>query len=200
MKKTLLLFGFAVFLAWNVSAQQAHKNAITIGNSGFIGAAICYERALNSNFSLTAETTMYFSLFDLVDVVAINASLRARWYPLSDSDGRIVGFFFTGGLGVVFGPTGGFILSFPFLALAAGLGAEKNKKLYLWGGIVFGVLVNYICGVVYFSIFTSNDLITSFIVCVLVFIPGDILKIISVGLLGEKIRKMILQKNSQASG
>jgi len=107
---------------------------------------------------------------------------------------------FTGGLGVVFGPTGGFILSFPFLALAAGLGAEKNKKWWLWGGIVVGVLVNYICGVVYFSIFTSNDLITSFIACVLVFIPGDILKIIAVGVLGEKIRKLLLQKSTTSSG
>jgi len=103
---------------------------------------------------------------------------------------------FTGGLGVVLGPTGGFILSFPFLALAAGLGAEKNNIWWLWGGIVTGVLVNYLCGVVYYSIFTSNDLITSFIACVLVFIPGDILKVISVGLLGERIRKMIQQRST----
>jgi len=101
---------------------------------------------------------------------------------------------FTGGLGIVFGPTGGFILSFPFLALAAGIGAEKNNRWWLWGGIIVGVLVNYICGVVYFSIFTSNDLITSFVACVLVFIPGDILKITAVALLGERIRKLLLQR------
>jgi len=105
---------------------------------------------------------------------------------------------FTGGLGVVFGPTGGFILSFPFLALAAGLGAEKDNKLWLWGAIVTGVLVNYLCGVVYFSIFTSNDLITSFMVCVLVFIPGDILKVAAVGLLGERLRRMLLQRSTSS--
>ena len=102
---------------------------------------------------------------------------------------------FSGGLGVIFGPTGGFILSFPFLALAAGIGAEKNKKLWLWGGIVTGVLVNYLCGVVYFSIFTGHDLITSFMVCVLVFIPGDALIVAAVGLLGERIRKLLFQRN-----
>ena len=104
---------------------------------------------------------------------------------------------FTGGLGVVFGPTGGFILSFPFLALASGIGAEKNSKLWLWGGVVIGVLVNYLCGVVYFSIFTSNDLITSFIACVLFFIPGDILKITVTALLGDKVRKLLLQRKTQ---
>jgi len=127
-------------------------------------------------------------------------AITALLYVLIGAVGVPVFAGFTGGLGVVFGPTGGFILSFPFLALAAGLGAERNKKLWLWGGIVTGVLVNYLCGVVYFSIFTSNDLITSFIVCVLVFIPGDILKVLAVGLLGEKLRKLIMQRSTMSSG
>jgi len=127
-------------------------------------------------------------------------AITALLYVLIGAVGVPVFAGFTGGLGVVFGPTGGFILSFPFLALVAGLGAEKKKKLWLWGGIVAGVLVNYLCGVVYFSIFTSNDLITSFIVCVLVFIPGDILKVLAVGLLGDKLRKMIMQRSKISSG
>jgi len=107
---------------------------------------------------------------------------------------------FGGGLGVVFGLTGGFILSFPFLALAAGLGAEKNNKIWLWGGLVTGVMVNYLCGVVYFSVFTSNDLITSLFACVLPFIPGDILKIIAIGLLGERLRKLFMNIRSEKPG
>lgn len=102
---------------------------------------------------------------------------------------------FTGGLGIVFGPTGGFILSFPILAFAAGYGAEKNNKIWLWSGLVAGVVFNYLCGVIYFSVYTSNDLITSFVACVLVFIPTDIIKVLIAGLFGVKVRQLLLSKN-----
>jgi len=97
---------------------------------------------------------------------------------------------FAGGLGIVFGPTGGFIMSFPILAFAAGIGAEKNNKWSIWIGLVAGVIINYICGVIYFSLYTSNDLITSFTACVLLFIPTDIVKIITAGMLCTKIRRL----------
>ena len=116
-------------------------------------------------------------------------------YVLLGAVGAPVFAGFTGGFGSVFGPTGGFILSFPLLALAAGIGAEKNNKLWLWGGLVAGVIVNYLCGVIYYSIVTSNDLAASFIACVLFFIPTDILKIVIAGLLGIKIRKLLFERN-----
>ena len=116
-------------------------------------------------------------------------------YVLLGAVGAPVFAGFAGGFGIVFGPTGGFILSFPLLALAAGIGAEKNNKLWLWGGIVAGVVINYMCGVIYFSIATSNDLITSFMACVLFFIPTDILKIVIAGLFGIKVRKLLFERN-----
>jgi len=109
----------------------------------------------------------------------------------------------TGGLGAVFGPTGGFIMSFPLLALAAGVGIEKScmdsqstksKALWLWGSLVIGVTVNYLCGVIYYSIVTSNDLATSFVACVLFFIPTDVLKIAITGLLGTKVRAVLYKR------
>ena len=97
-------------------------------------------------------------------------------YILIGATGAPVFAGFTGGLGTIFGPTGGFILSFPVIALAAGTGAEKSNKLFLWSGLAAGVIINYTCGVIYYSIRTSSDLITSFIACVLFFIPADIMK------------------------
>ena len=99
---------------------------------------------------------------------------------------------FTGGPGAVFGLTGGFIMSFPVLSFASGFGAAKNNPRWLYGGLVAGVMINYICGVVYFSFLTSNDLITSFTACVLLFIPTDLLKIVTAGLLGSKVRMLLL--------
>jgi len=124
-------------------------------------------------------------------------------YILAGALGAPVFAGFTGGLGTVFGPTGGFILSFPLLALAAGTGAEKSSKcppnskfraLCLWSGLVIGVVINYLCGVFYFSIYTSNDLVTSFTACVLYFIPTDILKIVIAGLIGVKVRRLLMER------
>jgi len=122
---------------------------------------------------------------------AKKGTISTLLYVLIGAVGAPVFAGFSGGLGTVFGPTGGFIMSFPLLALSAGIGAEKNNKLWLWGGIITGIVINYICGVVYYSIITSNDLITSFTACVLFFIPTDILKILIAGLLGIKIRSLI---------
>ena len=100
---------------------------------------------------------------------------------------------FNGGLGAVFGYTGGFIMSFPVIALFAGLGALKADKWSLWTGLVAGVVTNYTCGVVYYSLYTSNSLAVSFVTCVLIFIPMDAAKVIFVGVFGKKIRSMLIK-------
>jgi len=126
---------------------------------------------------------------------AKKGAVTALLYVLVGAVGVPVFAGFNGGLGAVFGPTGGFLMSFPLLAYAAGYGAEKNNMFWLYGGLAFGVVLNYLCGVIYFSLYTSNDLITSFMACVLLFIPTDILKIIIAGLFGMRIRNLLLHRS-----
>ena len=121
---------------------------------------------------------------------AKRGALATILYILIGASGVPVFANFTGGLGIIFGPTGGFILSFPLLAFAAGFGTEKSSTV-LWTGLAAGTVINYLCGVIYFSIYTSNDLVTSFAACVLFFIPTDIIKIIIAGLVGTKIRMVL---------
>ncbi|MGO3733079.1 MAG: biotin transporter BioY [Vagococcus sp.] len=101
---------------------------------------------------------------------------------------------FSGGFGIVLGPTGGFILSFPFIAYFAGLGAEKGGKLSLYAGLSIGAVINYLVGMVFFSLVTSNTLTVAFTACVLPFIPTAIIKIILVGLIGEKLKRVMSSK------
>lgn len=98
---------------------------------------------------------------------------------------------FTGGLGIVFGPTGGFILSFPIVALLAGLGAEKNNKVWLVSGIVAGSVFNYVCGMLMFTVVTSNDIKTAFAACVLPFIPTAVIKAALACVLGVKMKNAL---------
>lgn len=98
---------------------------------------------------------------------------------------------FTGGAHVVFGPTGGFILSFPIMALTAGIGADKNNKAWLAFWLVIGSAINYVCGMLMFSLVVSCDLLKAFTSCVLPFIPTAIIKVILVGLVGLRLKNIL---------
>jgi len=60
-------------------------------------------------------------------------------------------------------------------------------------GVVLGILVNYLCGIFYFSFIMMSDLRTAFIACVLPFIPTDIIKIILVIVFGSKLKKDLVK-------
>jgi biotin transport system substrate-specific component len=100
---------------------------------------------------------------------------------------------FAGGLGTVFGRTGGFILSFPIMALLAGIGNEKNNNVWLVSWLVLGAAVNYLCGALMFSFVASTNLITSFVYVVVPFIPTSIVKIALVALVGKSVKAALIK-------
>ena len=116
---------------------------------------------------------------------------------------------FTGGLGIVLGITGGFIVSFPIMAYLAGLGMEKSDessrvKLPLWAGLIAGALLNYAIGTVWFMAAAEASLTTALMGCVVPFIPTAVIKVILTGLLGVVLRQSlpkagILKPSDQAA-
>ena len=95
---------------------------------------------------------------------------------------------FQGGAGIVFGPTGGFILSFPLMAYLSGLGTDHNNKPLLWSGLIAGAAINFIGGMLMFSAITGKSLTIAFTACVLPFLPTAAAKILITGMAGAKIR------------
>jgi len=109
----------------------------------------------------------------------------------------LLGFFgapvfngFTGGPGVVFGPTGGFILTFPVMAWAAGI-ARKKKVYILATVLVVAAIVNLSFGMVWFSLFTSHNLSNAFRFAVAPFLLPELFKIAAVITIGGGIRKAL---------
>jgi len=103
----------------------------------------------------------------------------------------------TGGLGIVFGRTGGFILSFPIMTVITGFAESRRNKLLLAAGLISAVIVNYISGTVYFSLLTGSGLRTAFMVCVLPFIAGDAVKMVMAAVFGRSL-KAILKKTGMS--
>lgn len=84
----------------------------------------------------------------------------------------------SGGVGAILGPTGGFLLSFPIIALMVGYASEKYKnKIVLLLTMVLALIVSYIIGTLQFSIITNMSFIKSIMACVVPFVFLDLVKI-----------------------
>ena len=92
---------------------------------------------------------------------------------------------FSGGIGVLFGPTGGYIIGFIFTALIVGLMTEKlGKKLWV-------EIVSMILGTVWFMFQMKMGLVESLLLCVVPYLIADALKIAFSAVLVNRLDKVI---------
>ena len=80
---------------------------------------------------------------------------------------------FTAGIGILLGPTGGFLTGYLLCAFICGLPCKRKTVL-----LTSGVLACYCLGLLWFVFSGGSSLATGFVSCILPFIPGDILKIV----------------------
>lgn len=120
-------------------------------------------------------------------------ALAAGIYSILGAIGVPVFSQFMGGLGIVFGPTGGFIIAFPIMAFFAGLGMEKGGKRWLIGGLALAIIVEYIFGIAMFMIVTGSSVGVALVACVLPFIPTEIIKAVLVGTVGVRCRNALIK-------
>ncbi len=101
---------------------------------------------------------------------------------------------FSGGFPKLFGPTGGYLIGFIFMAFISGIFIDKfSNKIYMgFLGMVLGTIVTYIFGTAWLAYEAHMAFIKALAVGVLPFIPGDIVKIIIASLIGPKIKKRLI--------
>jgi len=99
----------------------------------------------------------------------------------------------TGGLGIIFGATGGFIFAFPIVAFMAGIGGSKNNRFLLSLCLTIGAAIMFACGMIVFSYITDTGLFASFVAVVLPFIPTEIIKIALVVVAGSAIKHAMMK-------
>ena len=146
-------------------------------------------------------------------------SISIAVYILLGAAGVPVFAGFKGGLGVIAGPTGGYIIGYLAAAFLIGLltelifcrtsakkasGSCKGKsyeaKMHtlrfaeLILAIIAGLIVCYALGTAWFMISTGSGFGAAMISCVIPFLPGDAVKIIAGALLVQKLRPLISLK------
>ena len=127
-----------------------------------------------------------------------NGTLAVLVYILLGAAGLPVFSGFSGGIGHLFGATGGYIIGFVFSALvmwlAEALFGKSNKVLI--ASMIAGLLVCYAFGTAWFMVVYARDsgsigLVTALSWCVFPYIIPDALKILLAAVLTRRLRPLI---------
>jgi biotin transport system substrate-specific component len=111
-------------------------------------------------------------------------ALAQAVYVLVGAVGAPVFSGFSGGLGVILGPTGGYLVSYPIAAAVAGLaapavaGGERRRALFsgfLWG--CAGLAVIYALGASWLGAITRLPFGMVLVQGVFIFVPFDLIKV-----------------------
>lgn len=164
---------------------------------GVFAALICVFGQLSipmpNGVPLTLQT--FIIMFTGIILGAKKGCIASCIYILLGAVGLPVFSNMQGGLGVLFGPTGGFILSFPILAYLSGKGAEKSSIIPQIIYLLIGVIINYIAGIIMFTLVTNSSLLAGFTACVLPFIPSDFIKSAMAIIFGRTLKNRLVKSN-----
>ena len=99
---------------------------------------------------------------------------------------------FTGGMGRLLGPTGGYIVGFIPMALIAGAVIDRfrNRGIQL-AGMIAGTAVCYAFGTAWYCFQAGSSVGAALGLCVFPFIPGDLVKMLIAMALGPMIRSRL---------
>jgi len=102
------------------------------------------------------------------------------------------------GLGIIAGPTGGYLISFPFAAFMGGYIIEKLKNRvflnYLGASIFSGIFVIYTLGIIQLKLVTGINWYAALLQGVIPFLAGDIFKAIAASFLAVRLKPFISQE------
>jgi Uncharacterized conserved protein len=97
---------------------------------------------------------------------------------------------FKGGLAVLMGPTGGYIVGYLLMAIVIGFMYSDKKFLNILV-LVLADVVLYVCGTAWFMLSTGNGLWQSLTLCVFPFLIGDLAKLIVAYISVNRIKPLI---------
>lgn len=106
---------------------------------------------------------------------------------------------FKGGIQVLAGPTGGYILGYLIGAATCGAIIAVNRRKFVLYPIamLIGCALCYAFGTAWFMILTEQTLLPALTTCVLPFIPGDVIKIALAATLSYRLNRRGIFQNAK---
>lgn len=139
-----------------------------------------------------ATLVMFFAVYMLGTGQAVAATAL---YLLIGAIGVPVFSGFTGGLSKFAGPTGGYLAGYLPMVLIAGVIIGKNIRssksgmLIAAAGMAAGTIVCYLLGTLWYCISCHVGFGQAMLVCVVPFLPADVVKIAVAAVFGPKLRE-----------
>ncbi len=93
----------------------------------------------------------------------------------------------TAGLGILLGPTGGYLIGFIPAAFILGLCYERESRMMKAAGFIGAEFFIYFCGVFWLIGTTGMDMVPALFAGFVPFIPGDIIKAIAAYLITDRV-------------
>jgi len=135
-----------------------------------------------------------FTLLAGMMLGSVSGALSQIIYILLGVIGLPVFAGFKSGLGILLGPTGGFLFGFVIAAYIVGKITEIIKEMnifyYFFIGC-FGILIIYLIGIAQLSIVASIEIKKALVIGALPYFPGDILKVIAASFMVNKLKVFI---------
>jgi biotin transport system substrate-specific component len=103
------------------------------------------------------------------------------------------------GLPIIFGKTGGYLIGFLVGAVVISLIRGKKNSLLVLGlaNLIGGVVVVSIFGALWFSFVTGMDMAKTFVLVVLPYLPGDLIKVVAATIIANRLNKYLSYHRNQ---
>ncbi len=175
--------------------------SITTKNMAMVGlmtALICILAPFSLSIPISpvpislATMAIYFAIVVLGMKLG---SLSVTLYLLLGLAGLPVFSGFSGGAGKLFGPTGGYLIGYLFMAFICGFFIDhwrSNIPVTLLG-MLLGTTVCYLFGTAWLAYQLSLPFYRALMLGVIPYIPGDLIKLTGSMLLGYHLRKRLVQ-------
>ena len=156
------------------------KSVKTITMTGICTAILCILSAIAVYIGQIPYTLALIGVFLIGGILSpIYAGMACLCYLLLGAIGLPVFSGFSGGFGTLFGPTGGFLLAYPFMAMLLSWIRTrlKNRTAGLLIGMILALLIGYAFGTGWFMLTTKSTFFTAATTCIFPFFWLDGIKI-----------------------
>lgn len=173
-----------------------NQKTITLTLIGLMTAVICILGPLSIVIPISPVPISFTNLAIYFSVILLGSkkgTISYLVYLLIGFIGIPVFSNFTSGPAKLFGPTGGYLIGFIFMALISGFFIDKFPgKIYMQiFGMVLGTVVTYALGTSWLAYQADMTFKSALFAGVIPFIIGDIAKIVIATALGNTIKKQV---------
>jgi len=181
----------------SATPKTSQLNTQDLVQMSFFVALICVCSFISLPFTIPLTLQTFAVFVTILFLGTKKSTLTILVYILLGAIGLPVFSNFAGGLGYLFGATGGYIIGFIFTALITGFLTEKKQKntWQLLLSMTFGLFACYCFGTAWFLfVYTSNDtplnIFSALTICVFPYIVPDFVKMMLAILFVKKTKRL----------